>query len=440
MDKDPRAGSTRVLAIVERNIMENLQKQKNYGMELLRILAAVLVLQLHILGQGAIYPNTGASIVTAKYAVNYAVSWSLETAAYGAVDLFALISGFVGLYSGFKVKRWMRLWALCVFWGVTMFLLFDHGVAVVQAFDDLLLNMGLDVGPTVERLVATGMDYHDVIFTVGSKQFWYFNMYTLLFILLPVLNAGLQKLDKKQMAVLSFMLFFAASVHKTVFNRDLFVLGGGYSTIWLVILYIVGATAKKYYDDGFRPNKWLCVLGYLVCTGVSVGFKFWFEWLFSKNPDVAQLKNYSGVLISYTGPFIVIGSVLLLFAFMQLTVKSKVGRKITLTFSGASFGIYIIQVTTPVWDHFMKLRFYRYAYLPTGEMLLSFYATLALLYLLFAAMEILRIYLFKYSRFERLIDFCGDGITRLVQRLFAWRDRKEQAAVPQPEAPEPPTE
>ena len=169
MDKDPRAGSIRVLAIVERNIMENLQKQKNYGMELLRILAAVLVLQLHILGQGAIYPNTGASIVTAKYAVNYAVSWSLETAAYGAVDLFALISGFVGLYSGFKVKRWMRLWALCVFWGVTMFLLFDHGVAVVQAFDDLLLNMGLDVGPTVERLVATGMDYHDVIFTVGSS-------------------------------------------------------------------------------------------------------------------------------------------------------------------------------------------------------------------------------------------------------------------------------
>ena len=171
-----------------------------------------------------------------------------------------------------------------------------------------------------------------------------------------------------------------------------------------------------------------------------MGFKFWFEWLFSKNPDVAQLKNYSGVLISYTGPFIVIGSVLLLFAFMQLTVKSKVGRKITLTFSGASFGIYIIQVTTPVWNHFMKLRFYRYAYLPTGEMLLSFYATLALLYLLFAAMEILRIYLFKYSRFERLIDFCGDGITRLVQRLFAWRDRKEQAAAPQPEAPEPPTE
>ena len=116
--------------------MENLQREKNYGIELLRILAAVFVLMLHILGVGGVYAYTGSSVVTAERTANYVWSWTLETAAFGAVDLFALISGFVGLHSSFKLKRWLRLWALCVFWGVVTFLLFDRCVAFFRGFND----------------------------------------------------------------------------------------------------------------------------------------------------------------------------------------------------------------------------------------------------------------------------------------------------------------
>ena len=425
--------------------MEPLQREKNYGVELLRIFAAVLVLLLHILGVGGVYPYAGSSVTASQHAANYVTSWTLETAAYGAVDLFALISGFVGLYSSFKPKRWLRLWALCVFWGVVTFVLFDKCVVVFRAFNDLLVWMIPDVSPTVERLIPAASDYFDVIFTVGTKQFWYFNMYTLLFCLTPILNAGLRKLDKKQLALTSFVLFFAASAYKTAFDRDLFVLGGGYSAIWLLLLYVVGATAKKYYDDGFRPNRWLCALGYLACVGISAGFKFWFEWLYAKHPDVTAFKDYSGVLISYTGPLIVLGSVLLLFAFVQLNVRTKTGRKIVLTFAGASFGIYIIQVTTPFWYNYLQLRFYRFAFLPTGEMVLSLFGALFAVYLLLAALEIARICLFRYSRFDKLIDLAGDGITKLVERAFLNRKRKDppaEDAAPPSEAekdPEPST-
>ena len=421
--------------------METLQREKNYGVELLRILATVFVLLLHILGVGGIYSNVGSSIVTTKHAANYVIAWTLETAAFGAVDLFALISGFVGLSSSFKVKRWLRLWVMCVFWGVVTFLLFDHCVAFFQGFNDLLLKMGLDVGTKVERLIPKTKDYKDVIFTIGTKQFWYFNMYTLLFILMPILNAGLQKLDKKQLALTSVVLIFAASVYKTAFNRDLFVVSNGYSAIWLIILYVVGATAKKYYDDGFHPNKWLCLFGYLICVGVSAGFKFWFEWLYAKNPDVTKFKEYNDVLIGFTGPLIVIGSILLLFIFVQLTLRTKVGRTVATTFSGTSFGIYIIQVTTPFWYQFLQLRFYRFAYLPTGKMVLHLFVALLSVYLLLAALEIIRINLFKYSQLDRLIDLFGDGITKLVRRAFSWREQKKRAAHhPTPPAPADATE
>ena len=417
-----------------------LQREKHYGVELLRILAVFFVLLLHILGVGGVYANTGSNIVTTERTANYVLSWTFETAAFCAVDLFALISGFVGLHASFKLKRWMRLWALCVFWGVVTFLLFDHGVAFFQGFNDLLLKMGLDVGPTVNRLVPKAKDYRDVVLTIGSKQFWYFNMYTLLFIFLPILNAGLQKLDKKPLAVTSFVLFFAASFYRTAVNRDLFVLSNGYSAIWLIILYVVGATAKKYYDDGFRVKKWICLLGYLLSIGVSVGFKFLYDWLYTRHPDVDKYRKYGDILIGYTGPFIVIGSLLLLFLFVQFTLRTKVGRKITLTFSAASFGIYVIQVTTPFWYQFLQMRFYRFAYLPTGKMLLHLFGALLAVYLLLAALEIARINLFRYSRLDRLIDLAGDGITTLVRRFFAWREKKEAATAAPAEPADAPTE
>ena len=84
--------------------MDIKKQERNYGIELLRILAIVFVLMLHILGRGGVYPYTGSNIATSERAANYAVAWTLETAAYGAVDLFALISGFVCAGSSFKLK------------------------------------------------------------------------------------------------------------------------------------------------------------------------------------------------------------------------------------------------------------------------------------------------------------------------------------------------
>lgn len=60
-------------------------------------------------------------------------------------------------------------------------------------------------------------------------------------------------------------------------------------------------------------------------------------------------------------------------------------------------------------------------------MVLYVFITLIMLYLFFAALEIGRIYLFKLTRLERLIDITGDGITRLVKKSFARRTPKEKS-------------
>ena len=68
----------------------SLQKEKNYGIELLRIVAIVMVFFLHVLGQGGVYPYSGLAKVLETQLWNYRLSWLLETASYGAVDLSRL--------------------------------------------------------------------------------------------------------------------------------------------------------------------------------------------------------------------------------------------------------------------------------------------------------------------------------------------------------------
>lgn len=58
-----------------------------------------MVAVLHTLGQGGILGSFKQGDLS------FSIAWFLETAAFGAVDCFALISGYVGYHSHFRYKR-----------------------------------------------------------------------------------------------------------------------------------------------------------------------------------------------------------------------------------------------------------------------------------------------------------------------------------------------
>ena len=76
--------------------------QRNYGIDLLRVLSMCFVVVLHALGQGgvlaAVPDGTGAS-VSAHF---------LESLTYGEVDIFALISGYVSFSAVSKKPLMLR--------------------------------------------------------------------------------------------------------------------------------------------------------------------------------------------------------------------------------------------------------------------------------------------------------------------------------------------
>lgn len=79
-------------------------KERNYGIDLLRIVSMIGVMTLHILGHGGVLDNTKI------LSFNYDLAWLLEVCAYCAVDCFVLISGYVSVQARHKGSNIVLLW------------------------------------------------------------------------------------------------------------------------------------------------------------------------------------------------------------------------------------------------------------------------------------------------------------------------------------------
>lgn len=62
---------------------------RNYGIDLLRIIAMFAVVILHIQVFGGVINNVK------EFSVNYEIAWTLETLCYCAVDIYVIITGYV---------------------------------------------------------------------------------------------------------------------------------------------------------------------------------------------------------------------------------------------------------------------------------------------------------------------------------------------------------
>ena len=91
----------------------------------------------------------------------------LETAAFGAVDCFTLISGYVGYHSHFRYKKGLRLWFQTFFYTLGITILF--AIFMPEAV-------------TKDQWIAA-------FFPIMKKQYWYMTAYSGLFIFnYPILN------------------------------------------------------------------------------------------------------------------------------------------------------------------------------------------------------------------------------------------------------------
>lgn len=359
------------------------KKEKFFGIELLRILATFYIILLHVVGQGGVAAASGGK-------GTYTVSYLLLALAYPAVNCYALISGFVGCKSRFKLSRLLSLWLTVVF----------VNLAVWGAFRLLAPEM------------AASFSLEACLKPLLTNEYWYVTAYFGLSVLTPVLNAAAE-LPKKTFAEMLIGLFACFVLLPKIADNDLFLTRSGYSTLWLVLLYLVGMFFRLHLLPKKRSR--LCGAACLAVYGmISVFLPL--QKRLTENKLLASgienpvyLKNYA-----YTSVLIVLSSIALFAVFTRINVQNKAVCKFISFFSTASFGVYILHTQPLVWANLLQDAFSQFAVFSAPVMAACCLAAALGIFLACTAVEKLRALLFCVTRLDRLIVFLPSVTERAV--------------------------
>jgi len=199
-------------------------KIRNPGVDLGRILAMLGIIIHHVLVHGK-----GIN----KYR-QYPNLVKLNTGVFWHVSTYIFISGYVG-YKSTKYSNLLYLWLCTLFYSIG-------------------INKYLTLyKPYIYKKEIELMDF----FPVFTNQYWYFTKYFGMYLFLPVVNKGLENINKSQLKIMIIILISVYIIFKDyMFPRnDVFLMNGGYSVIWFLIFYSTGAYFGKFKKDrGLRKK------------------------------------------------------------------------------------------------------------------------------------------------------------------------------------------
>ena len=271
-----------------------------HGIDLLKIISMIFIMALHVMGQGG--------ILRSAEGINYYIVWLLEILCYCSVNCYAIISGFLGYGKQRRLSRYIVLWLQVVFFGI-----FIWGIAAVVKPELVGIN-----------------DVVKLILPVTFDQYWYFTAYSVLFLIMPMLNIFVDKLTEKEgrkVLLSCFLVFSCYGVLNYRYSDSLHLVKGN-SAIWLAVLYVVGALFKKF-QWTFQTKK---VLGVLVICWLGG----WFWRVKLSNMIGHGVEN---LVLNYVSPVMFVMAICFFVLFLNIGKESKMIKAI----SASTFGAYLFQ-------------------------------------------------------------------------------------------------
>lgn len=357
---------------------------RNYGIDLLRILSMLFVIIIHVLGHGGVL---GAF---EHFSSQYLMAWLLEMGVYCAVNCYALISGYVGYNSKYKYSNIVYLHSQVQFYAIIISVIFA-----------VMIPGSVGVRGIIKAF-----------FPVGFNLCWYFTAYFCLFFFIPYLNWFVEKLNKKQAIVLCAFFIILFSIMQSVFGH-VYDSAAGYSVIWLCILYIMGACLRKYnISDKVKDRKTLAI--YFVAILITCLSKFGIGIITSK---IWGEPRYDKILVSYISPTIILAAVSLLLFFSRLKLKGYM-IKIVSFLAPLSFGVYLIHDFPLVRIYLMKKAFVNVVNMNPILMVTVIIGSAVIIFVICAFIDWIRLMLFNIFKVKVLCEKFTSLITERVDIML----------------------
>lgn len=317
----------------------NAKPARQSNMELLRIVSMLMVLAVHLDGASLGLPDLDGCLRDAT-----ARDWwrlCVEALAITGVNCFTMISGYFGIRLTFRGA--VRFLAQCVFYSVVIYSL---------------------LAPVAGSFTWRG--WMESFMVLTHTDLWYVPAYFLLMLVSPVLNAGLDALDRRRFSMLLFA-FAAFTVWAgwwwgCAFNPT------GYTAWQLVLVYSVARYARRFdVLPRRRPAMLLFVLS-SACIVIDACF------------DLPRAY-------AYNSPFVLAATVSLFAVFRSMEFHSRAVNRLA---SGA-FAVYLIHKNPLIWGGAIRrASAAAWERLPLLQFSLLMLASMVAIYLACAAVDALR--------------------------------------------------
>ena len=243
-----------------------------------------------------------------------------------AVDLFAMLTGYLCIGTRWKVQRYLSLWFQVAFYSAG-FLAAGCVLKYVGVFPAFEPNYGRALLPVP---LAGG--------------YWYFTAYTAVFLLAPFLNRLMAGFTRKEARALLLIVVPVFSLMTLLRGTDV-VYGDGYNAAWLISLYVLGAYLKLY------PLKWT-----KLAASVTLACSLAFSAL------LYHARILDKEVWGYSFPLVVLSSVCIFHLCVGMTIKSRGIVRVTTYLSPLAFGVYLVHCHQFPWFVLQKVLGYMHYY------------------------------------------------------------------------------
>ena len=281
-------------------------QKRNYGVDLLRIVLMVLIIIGHL------YAHTMIRSQLPFLSDKWVFTWITQAVSVCAVDCFVIITGYFMFKATYSLWGVVKLWSKVIFYSIVV-----TGVLVA-----------------VGKIAISWSVFLNAFFPVFRREYWFFTMYMLLYLLIPFLNTGLSNMTKKMhdfLVIIILFFFYIEPLMSVVFYE--YDGTEGFSIIAFVTLYVIGAWLARCQDI---PKK--------TCLYMLIGSSFlMFLSKIILEMIIAQLglSFGAGLLYHNNSLFVLVNAVALFEFFKQIELKSGV-QKVVGWISPSVFTVYLL--------------------------------------------------------------------------------------------------
>ena len=365
-----------------------MQKSRNTGLDLLRVIAMLMIVVLHFVNKGELF----AAIGGAK--VNYAFTYVIYRLSLVGVHCYVLISAYFLVNSRFKLKNIALLWGEVLFWSIAIAIPF---------------LISRKTGGTKELL--------GIFLPVSMTSYWFVTTYIVMYAMFPFLNRIIHSLNKRTMELLIVFMLIVFSVWKTFMPfAGTLDETGGHGIIFFVCLYMIGAYIRLY---GLKISSGRSLMLYLLFIAADIGMTAVYKMM-AKLPGI-EIASAAG----YNELFLTLASVALFNCFRNIKLKNaKVGAVVSDT-GMLTIGVYLIHeqivLRKVLWSEIIPCK----VIAGSPLYILLFIAVVIGVFTVCICMEKVRRLIAQKSGISRK---CADACDALETRIRKWAagDRQER--------------